>query len=79
VFTTCTGSAVFLLNANLRFKEKYGDSTTIAPLKYYGQEILHSTFAMAKMNPLFIAWSNIALGDTMNRPHFLNADASQEI
>ncbi len=44
----------------------------LEPLKFYGQEILHSTFAIAKMNTFIHDMeAHIALGDTMNRPPYL--------
>jgi len=49
----------------------------VAPLRFYGQEILHSTFAMAKMNSFIHDMeTQVALGDTMSRPTFVNADGS---
>ena len=51
VYDPCCGSGGLLIKSYLRFKDKYdADSTSIEPLKFYGQEILHSTYAMAKMN-----------------------------
>jgi len=77
VYDPCAGSGGLLIKVFLRFKEKYGDDAKVAPLKFYGQEILHSTFAMAKMNAFIHDMeAEIALGDTMNRPAFLNADSS---
>lgn len=71
------GSGGLLIKANLRFKDKYGNDPKIAPIKCYGQEINHSTFAMAKMNAfIHDIDAEIALGDTMNRPAFLNEDGS---
>lgn len=76
-YDPCVGSSGLLIKCNLRFKEKYGDDPSIAPITYYGQEILHSTYAMAKMNSFIHRMeANIALGDTMNKPAFLNADGS---
>lgn len=73
----CSGSAGLLIKCHLRFKEKFGDSTSIIPLRFYGQELLHSTFAMAKMNAFIHRMeADIALGDSMNRPHFTNPDGS---
>jgi len=77
VYDPCCGSGGLLIKCYLRFKGKYGDDPLIAPLKFYGQEILHSTFAMARMN-MFIhdMETEIKLGDTMVRPGFTNADGS---
>lgn len=77
IYDPCCGSGGLLIKCNLRFKEKYGDDSSIDPLKFYGQEILHATFAMAKMNAFIHDMeAEIALGDTMNKPAYLNADGS---
>jgi type I restriction enzyme M protein len=75
IYDPCLGSAGLLIKANLRFKEKYGEDTKVKPLQFYGQEVLHGTYAMAKMN-VFIhkMEANIALEDTMKRPAFLTKD-----
>lgn len=72
---TC-GSAGLLIKCKLRFDEKYGKDRKEAPLKFYGQEIQPSTFAMAKMNAFIHDMENteIGLGDSMNRPKFLDED-----
>lgn len=77
IYDPCCGSGGLLIKCHLRFKEKYDANTTIEPLKFYGQENLHSTFAMAKMNAFIHDMeAEIKLGDTMNRPAFLNSDGS---
>jgi len=77
VYDPCCGSGGLLIKAHLRFKEKYGEDRAKEPLKFYGQEILHSTYAMAKMN-IFIhdMEAQIALGDTMNTPAFKTSEGS---
>ncbi|MCX8193754.1 MAG: type I restriction-modification system subunit M [Candidatus Pacearchaeota archaeon] len=77
VYDPCLGSGGLLIKCYLRFKEKFGESTKIKPLKFYGQEDLHTTYAMAKMN-VFIhrMEAEIALGDTMNRPAFLTSSGA---
>jgi type I restriction enzyme M protein len=51
--------------------------STIAPLKVYGQEINPTTFAMARMNAfIHDIEAEIALGDTMRSPRFLQEDGS---
>ncbi len=77
VYDPCCGSGGLLIKTYLRFKEKYGEESQIDPIKFYGQEILHTTFAMAKMN-VFIhdMEGEIVLGDTMTNPKFLNSDGS---
>lgn len=77
VYDPCCGSAGLLIKCHLRFKEKYREDSSIAPLRFYGQEILHSTFAMAKMNSFIHDMeTQVALGDTMNRPVFTNRNGS---
>lgn len=77
IYDPCLGSGGLLIKSFLKFKEKYGDNTKIKPLRFYGQERLHNTYAMAKMNSFIHNMeADIALGDTMNRPAFLNADGS---
>jgi type I restriction enzyme M protein len=77
IYDPCLGSGGLLIKSFLRFKEKFGDDTKIKPLHFFGQEILHGTYAMAKMNAFIHRMeSNIALGDTMNKPAFKNADGS---
>jgi type I restriction enzyme M protein len=71
------GSGGLLVKCYLRFREKYGDSPQLAPPRFYGQEINAATFAMARMNAfIYDMDAEIALGDTMNRPAFLNPDGS---
>jgi len=77
VYDPCCGSGGLLIKTHLRFKEKYGDDRTKYSLKFYGQEILHSTYAMAKMNIfIHVMEAQIVLGDTMNRPAFLTGEGS---
>lgn len=77
IYDPCCGSGGLLIKCYLRFRQKYGENPTVAPLRFYGQEILHSTFAMAKMNTFIHDMeAEIALRDTMTRPAFLNPDGS---
>jgi len=75
VYDPCLGSGGLLIKAYLRFKENFGVDIRIKPLGFFGQERLHNTYAMAKMN-MFIhrMEANVALGDTMARPAFLTKD-----
>jgi type I restriction enzyme M protein len=77
VYDPCAGSGGLLIKAHLRFKEKYGEDVRIEPLRFYGQEILPDTYAMAKMN-VFIhrMEADIRLGNTMTNPAFTNPDGS---
>ena len=77
IYDPCCGSGGLLIKCYLKFRENYGHDSTAAPLRFYGQEILHSTFAMAKMNAFIHDMeTEITLGDTMNRPAFTNPDGS---
>jgi len=71
VYDPCCGSGGLLIKCYLRYKDKFGEEASHQPLKFFGQEILHSTFAMAKMNAFIHDMeARIALGDTMSRPAF---------
>ena len=79
IYDPCCGSGGLLIKCFLRFKEKYDSDPALEPLRFYGQEVLPSTFAMAKMNAFIHDMeAEIALGDTMVRPAFLNPDGSLE-
>ncbi len=79
VYDPCCGSGGLLIKCFLRFKEKYNSDTSIEPLKFFGQEVLASTFSMAKMNAFIHDMeAEIKLGDTMNRPAFLTQQGSIE-
>ena len=85
IYDPACGSGGLLIKCHLRFVDKYGVPEDgrkrvlpdIAPLKFFGQEINPSTFAMARMN-VFIhdMEAEISLADTINRPVFLNSDGS---
>lgn len=77
IYDPACGSGGLLVKSFLRFKEKYGEDTNVAPLRFYGQEINPTTFAMARMNAfIYDMEAEIAIGDTMNRPSFTNSDGS---
>lgn len=77
IYDPACGSGGLLVKSFLRFKEKYGEDTHLAPLRFYGQEINPTTFAMARMNAfIYDMEAEIAIGDTMNRPAFTYADGS---
>ena len=77
IYDPCCGSGGLLIKCHLRFKEKYDMDSSIAPLRFYGQEILPSTFAMAKMNAFIHDMeADIAIGDSMNSPRFLTPRGS---
>jgi type I restriction enzyme M protein len=77
IYDPACGSGGLLVKSYLRFGEKYGDKPQLAPPRFYGQEINPATFAMARMNAfIYDMEAEIAIGDTMNRPAFLNPDGS---
>ena len=77
VYDPACGSGGLLVKSFLRFREKHGEDTELAPLRFYGQEINAATFAMARMNAfIYDMEAEIAIGDTMNRPAFTNPDGS---
>lgn len=82
VYDPCCGSGGLLIKCHLRFLEQHGEKQNghlrlakdVAPLRAFGQEINPSTFAIAKMNAfLHNLDAEIALGDTMHSPKFLDA------
>jgi type I restriction enzyme M protein len=79
VYDPCLGSGGLLIKIHSRFKEKYGEDSKVKPLQFFGQEVLHGTYAMAKMN-VFInkMEASIALGDTMNKPAFQTKEGGLE-
>jgi len=71
------GSGGLLIKSYLRFNQKFYKNASVEPLRFYGQEINHVTYAMARMNAFLHGMeANIALGDTMHNPKFLNPDGS---
>jgi len=85
VYDPCCGSGGLLIKCHLRLLEARGIEEngrrrlpeSVAPLRLFGQEINHTTYAMAKMNAFIHDMeADIRLGDTMNRPAFLNDDGS---
>lgn len=72
IYDPCLGSGGLLIKSFLKFRERYDDDPKIKPLRFYGQEVLHGTYAMARMN-MFIhrMEADVALGDSMNKPAFL--------
>jgi len=77
IYDPCLGSGGLLIKCFLRFRERFGESPKVKPLRFYGQEILPSTYAMAKMNTFIHRMeAEIALGDTMSRPAFLTSQGA---
>lgn len=77
IYDPCCGSGGLLIKCALRFREKYLDDTSVAPVQFFGQENQHGTFAMAKMNTFIHDMeARIALQDTMNHPQFLAGEGA---
>lgn len=77
IYDPCAGSGGLLIKCQLRFREKYKDDKTIAPLRFFGQEILAPTYAMSKMNMfLHDMESTIYLSNSMEYPKTTNPDGS---
>jgi len=83
VYDPTCGSGGLLIKCHLELVEKFGVQKngskvlppTVAPLKVYGQEILPTSFAIARMNTfIHDIEAEITLGDTMVNPRFTQAD-----
>ena len=81
IYDPACGSGGLLIKAHLRLIETHGISkngkrtllSSVAPLKVYGQEESHTTFALARMNAfIHDIDAEIAFGDTMRNPRFLD-------
>lgn len=82
IYDPCCGSGGLLIKCHLRLLEEHGRRHNgyvrlpkdVAPMRAFGQEINPSTFAIAKMNAfLHDMDAEIALGDTMHGPKFLDS------
>jgi len=75
VYDPCCGSGGLLIKCHLYFQEKYGHAN-VPPLHFYGQEISHTAYAIAKMNMVIHGIQNghIRLGDTLQDPAFKEED-----
>jgi len=73
IYDPCCGSGGLLIKTFLRGKEKFGDNPSLEPLTFYGQEILHATYAMAKMNAFYSRYgSRNSLGRHHEPPGFFD-------
>ena len=81
VYDPCCGSGGLLIKCHLRLLEQHGKKHNghlrlpkdVGPLRGFGQELNPATFAIAKMNAfLHDMDAEIALGDTMHGPKFLD-------
>jgi type I restriction enzyme M protein len=72
IYDPAVGSGGLLIKNHLVLKEKT-DGKIRRPLKLYGQEIDHLTYALAKINMFIhnIEQTDIRLGDTLLNPAFL--------
>ncbi len=79
------GSFGLQIKLHLRLLETHGEAANgghrlppdLAPLKLFGQEINPATFAMSRMNAFIHDLdAEIALGDTLRSPRFLQEDGS---
>lgn len=70
VYDPACGSAGLLIKTQLTVKESV--KTVERPLRLYGQELNHVTYAIAKMNTIIHDMEGeIAIGDTLRTPKFL--------
>jgi len=85
IYDPCCGSFSLLIKCALRLLETRGEERNghwqlppyVPPVRLYGQEVLPSTYSMAKMNAfIHQVEARIEVGDTMNRPRFLQGDGS---
>lgn len=74
VYDPCCGSGGLLIKCQLTLIEKAGGKEKVKkPLRIYGQELGHTTFAMAKMNTIIHDMhGELAIGDTLRNPKFLD-------
>ena len=70
------GSGGLLIKSYLKLKNKYGEKPG-SESSFFGQEINHTTYAMARMNAfIHDVDADITLGDTIRAPASLNGDGS---
>ena len=76
IYDPACGSGGLLIKPRLLFEMTHPDEKGAAP-KIYGQELTHTTFAMAKMNAFlhdFIG-ADLHIGDTFRNPGFVTDDS----
>lgn len=78
VYDPACGSGGLLIRSYDSFIKKYGHESTLDFPKLYAQEINRLTYAMSRMNAIIhdIDSAEIRIGDTMERPAFVNPDGS---
>ena len=76
VYDPTCGSGGLLVKSKLVFEENHPDDKAQAP-KLYGQELTHTTFAIAKMNMFLYDISDafMTIGDTFKKPGFATESA----
>ena len=77
IYDPACGSGGLLIKPRLLFAMTHPDEKSAAP-KIYGQELTHTTFAMAKMNAFLHDFTNadLHIGDTFRNPGFVTDDSS---
>ena len=72
VYDPTCGTARLLIKPRLVFERNYPDQKSKAP-KLYGQELNHTTFAIAKMNAVIYDFrdSSLEIGETFLNPKFV--------
>ncbi len=77
IYDPACGSGGLLLKPRLLFEQTHPDKKSQAP-QIYGQELIPTTYAMAKMNAFlhdFIG-ADLRIGDTFRNPRFVADDSS---
>ena len=77
IYDPACGSGGLLIKPRLLFEMTHPDEKGATP-KIYGQELTHTTFAMAKMNAFLHDFTNadLHIGDTFRNPGFVTDDSS---
>ena len=77
IYDPACGSGGLLIKPRLLFERTHPDEKSAAP-RIYGQELTHTTFAMAKMNAFLHDFTNadVHIGDTFRNPAFVTDDSS---
>ena len=76
IYDPACGSGGLLIKPRLLFERTHPDEKGATP-KIYGQELTHTTFAMAKMNAFLHDFTNadLQIGDTFRTPAFVTDDS----
>ena len=77
IYDPACGSGGLLIKPRLLFERTHPEEKGATP-KIYGQELTHTTFAMAKMNAFLHDFTNadLQIGDTFRNPRFVMDDSS---